>query len=236
MQLEALASEAWILSENRLYLSRFPVGAEAPSSAVLKLIQGLWEREGRGALRLLRHPIQTTHLVRDFERDFVKVAAKSVRQVAESAPTGYEIVEIGGDGLFAADFVRIADRDPVRAILRDEHGTELLRSESGAGKNRTLHAEVLLVQEWFRQSGKRLPSGATIDVSHKPCRMCAGLICHWSDPEKPVRVFYQHMVNGCRSRVTELDRKMLSEQRELGFPASTMASAKTLETIGRIRT
>lgn len=201
---------AWITTEDRVYLSRFPSGLEAPSSAILRLVQGVWELEGRHALRILRRPIQTDGPVQDFERDFVKVAAKSVREVPGPPPRGAPVIEIGGEdvpGVFRAE----ADREPVRAILRDAGGVELLRAESGAGRNRTLHAEVSLIQEWYRRTGLRLPVDARLEVSHKPCRMCAGLIVYWSDPARPTRVTYDIAVTGCRSRSTVLDRRGLLE-------------------------
>lgn len=196
---------AWLRADDGIYRSRFPVALEAPSSAVLRLVQGLWELKGPEALQILRRPIEVLGPVREFERDFVKVAAKSVREVTAPPPEDAPLFEVGGEEIPGV-FQPRSDREPVSAILRDKEGRELLRAESGARWNRTLHAEVLLIQEWYRRSGARLPPGARLEVSHKPCRMCAGLIVHWSTPEDPVRVTYRIPVEGCRSRMTILDR------------------------------
>ncbi|HEX4924736.1 MAG TPA: Bd3614 family nucleic acid deaminase, partial [Bdellovibrionales bacterium] len=51
--------------------------------------------------------------------------------------------------------------------------------------NRTLHAELNLVQSWWRMHQAPLPAGAEIYTTLEPCRMCSGMI-HHAGPETKV--------------------------------------------------
>ncbi len=64
----------------------------------------------------------------------------------------------------------------IAAILTDETGRVLEYAVHGGWLNKTLHAEVLVLQKYFQRTGERLPEGARIYTSLKPCRMCAEMI------------------------------------------------------------
>lgn len=63
---------------------------------------------------------------------------------------------------------------PIAAAMVDQEGQLLGTSIHQAILNKTMHAEVVLIQKVFASHG-RIPEGATIYCSLKPCRMCAGM-------------------------------------------------------------
>ena len=80
---------------------------------------------------------------------------------------------------------------PIAAILTDVNGVPLGAAVNSNGFDKTAHAEVNLIQDFFRRTGRGLPEGAKIFATLKPCRMCSAMILHASeDPtaEKPARV------------------------------------------------
>ena len=66
----------------------------------------------------------------------------------------------------------LARRDrPVVAVLADPSGRVLAAARNAGGLNRSLHAEVCLVQGFGT-----LPAGSTVFTSLQPCRMCAAIL------------------------------------------------------------
>ena len=59
---------------------------------------------------------------------------------------------------------------------------------------------------WFLQTGKKIPAGTRIYVTHKPCKMCAGMIYHWSEDPRSIQVRYLKEETGGLSRSTILDQ------------------------------
>ena len=68
------------------------------------------------------------------------------------------------------------------------------RNQSFAVK--TQHAEVQMVLRWYLQTGQLLPRGCEVWVTHKPCRMCAGLLRYWSEDGADVNVCFLQDVTG----------------------------------------
>lgn len=72
----------------------------------------------------------------------------------------------------AGDDLPLARRDrPVVAVLAGPDGRILYAARNAGGANRTLHAELCLVQ-----GHGALPAGATVYTSLQPCRMCAAIL------------------------------------------------------------
>jgi hypothetical protein len=88
---------AWILNETpagphpagRVYWTGFPKNMWAPSSAVVKLVQGLFDRYWDQSFFLLRKRIFTTASLTSFDRGMVRVAAKRV-----SGPVDFSAEEL----------------------------------------------------------------------------------------------------------------------------------------------
>lgn len=97
---------------------------------------------------------------------------------------------------------------PIAAILVDSTGQVLDFGVNSNHINKTLHAEVNLLQRYYQKHGHQLPSGSRIYVTHKPCKMCAGMI--WEalpeDFVKPAVIYFED-VPGRLSVQTKLDEE-----------------------------
>ncbi len=108
------------------------------------------------------------------------------------------------------------ERDrPVSAILLDARGTLLAFAWNTHGTIRTRHAEWNLCEGLVRES-ERIPVGARLVVSLKPCRMCAARI--WERAEDPARISVRYLENdpGPYAQDTFLDTASLARRRYLG--------------------
>ncbi len=75
---------------------------------------------------------------------------------------------------------------PIAAVLTDANLRILHWAVNTNHLNKTLHAEVNLIQSWFLKTKKALPEGAHLFVSTKPCRMCAGMV--WQAAQNPLQI------------------------------------------------
>lgn len=102
---------------------------------------------------------------------------------------------------------------PIAALLTDSRGLPLSWAVNSAGHDRTRHAEVNLVQDWYRQTRRPLPIGARIYTTLKPCKMCAGAI--WTAAEDPlsIRVIYDEDDPGPMARQTILTANSFARRR-----------------------
>ncbi|MCO5166734.1 MAG: Bd3614 family nucleic acid deaminase [Planctomycetes bacterium] len=74
----------------------------------------------------------------------------------------------------------------VAALLLAPDGALLGAALNTHGRNRTLHAEVNLALGHAAATGAPLPPGATVVVSLRPCKACAGLL--WAAAADPARL------------------------------------------------
>lgn len=100
----------------------------------------------------------------------------------------------------------------IAALLVDENGQLLAWGLNSNSKNKTLHAEVNLVQSYVLKTGNKIPLGAKLYSTHKPCRMCAGMIYEFSNERKKPFVFYDIEEIGSLSKNTILDRLYLNQK------------------------
>jgi tRNA(Arg) A34 adenosine deaminase TadA len=103
------------------------------------------------------------------------------------------------------------DRD-IAALLISPVGTVLSYGINSNSKNKTLHAEVNLVQRLYREKGFKIPEGSILYSTHKPCKMCAGMIYQWSEVPGSLQVYYSVEETGLFSRHTVLDREGLNKR------------------------
>lgn len=96
---------------------------------------------------------------------------------------------------------------PVGAVLVDARGNVLGTAINTNARNRTLHAEINLIQNYDSRHGLPLPAGCAIYVSLKPCKMCAAMIGHAAGPGLgALRVLYAEDDPGPQARHTFLDQ------------------------------
>lgn len=93
----------------------------------------------------------------------------------------------------------------IAVILCDGSGEILAWGVNSNSKNKTLHAEVLMIQDFYQKHQKILPEGVKIYVSLKPCLMCAAMISYLAPPS--CRVFYFEDDAGSLARNSELEKR-----------------------------
>ena len=88
-----------------------------------------------------------------------------------------------------------------------EHGREVILGVgfNTQSLNRTLHAEVNLVQNYHQRTGTGLPAYSKIFTTLKPCRMCAGMIWESAQDLQTLKVFYSKDDPGVHACQTVLD-------------------------------
>ncbi|UYL10773.1 Bd3614 family nucleic acid deaminase [Bdellovibrio sp. SKB1291214] len=103
------------------------------------------------------------------------------------------------------------DRE-IAALLIAPDGKVLSYGVNSNSINKTLHAEVNLVQRYFRENGRKIPPGSVLYSTHKPCKMCAGMIYEWSENPDQLKVYYSVEESGGMSKQTVLDRYGLNQR------------------------
>jgi tRNA(Arg) A34 adenosine deaminase TadA len=129
-------------------------------------------------------------------RDWLQVARALADLVAASAPD--------------APAGR-ADR-PIAAVLTDASGTLLGWATNTGSRNPTRHAELNLVEDWLARTRQRLPLGARVFASLKPCKMCAAVLWDAALDPLSLRVTYAEDDPGRYARETILDAGSMSRR------------------------
>lgn len=207
----------------------------APHSAIIDLIQGIYEKFPDDARRILRNRIYSTLDEPSLMcTQMIKVAAKrmtpGVRELPFPVSESMKVFKVTSD--FAnppdlnllkqvesmnawsmtphthEDFMKLAfqiaswpDLNPapiqrqVAAILvtsepNSEKTTILAACRNTNAKNKTLHAEVNLVQSLYQETGQIIPANSRIYTTLKPCRMCASMIWCCASDRTSLEVFY----------------------------------------------
>lgn len=243
---------AFVEHEGTVYFSYYRQGVSAPSSAVIKLLQGLFDQHRDLSFFILRQRLFTTGSLSEMCRGMIKVVAKRVSAEILGVDHGFtlsvQFKEVGArdEALYsvqnlsllnqvsfeevrtligaerspagllqkAQELARQVERGPVlhdhhrniAALLFSKEGDLLGFGVNSNAINKTLHAEVNLVQKLYRETQGWIPEGATLISTHKPCKMCAGMIHDWSAQPRSVRVFYHQEETGGLSRNTVLDQ------------------------------
>ena len=124
--------------------------------------------------------------------------------------------------------LKLAQRDrTIGAVLLDKNGEVLSAGANNAGRDRTRHAEVNLVQSFFEKHKCAIPKGATLVTTLKPCKMCGGMI--WTAAEEPLSlsIIYKEFDPGPNGAVTVLTANSFERVRACG--KDSPAAAKVIE-------
>lgn len=181
---------------DRTWFSRHAAVPGAPHSSITQLVQGIWQAEPGQARAILRKRIFTTGELSPMDRGMVKTAAQRVSVVErlEVRPEWQRVsfanvftpVELSPElvALHPLDLARalaglarrvgdlyLRDR-PVGCVLEAASGERLAWAHNTNRDNRTLHAEVNLLQTLRAP----VPPGARLITTLEPCRMCQGMI------------------------------------------------------------
>lgn len=194
---------------DRTYFARHPVVPGAPHTSLTQLIQGIWETKPEQARAILRKRIHTTEELTPLAWGMVKTAAQRVSQVSALAigadwhpvsfTSRYEAPPLTRDQAqlapmaLARDLAQLVHREDVlhrsdrsvACVLAGRSGEILAWANNTNRDNRTLHAEVNLLQSWWEHARSPIPADATLYTTLEPCRMCLGMI-HQVAPDLPV--------------------------------------------------
>jgi tRNA(Arg) A34 adenosine deaminase TadA len=99
---------------------------------------------------------------------------------------------------------------PVAAVLVSREGKLLDRALNMNATNKTLHAELNLVQSFYRKFGRefgsKLPAGSKLFTTLKPCKMCAGMLFDAAEDMRSFEVIYAEDDPGTNARNTALEK------------------------------
>lgn len=223
-------TKAWLEHNNQIYWAAEP-NFLAPETAVSRLVQGIYERYPQQARAMVRNRIYLTGEKTPFCDGVIRVAAK--RCTENTAPSdGFFGAELPSllperadnpkpivlslieafslcNQLEAAiprhESERYKADRPVAALVLDRDGRLLGQGMNSGSQNRTRHAELLAIWDAWARTGQKLPVGATLISTLKPCRMCAGLAWWFCDDPAQLTVLYRDFDPGTNGRATVLD-------------------------------
>lgn len=137
-------------------------------------------------------------------------------------PMGHEIQFLNYAEQLASSIPRqgplySCDRD-VAALLVSKSGKILSWALNTNSLNRTLHAELNLIQDYYAQTNSPIPAGSKIFVTLKPCKMCAGVIWTCSEDPLSIQVYYSQFDPGRNARSTILDPGSAERRRNCSDP------------------
>lgn len=226
----ALQSVAWLEHNGQVYWAAGPVGL-APETAVSRLVQGIYERYPQQARAMVRNRIFLTDEKTPFCDGVIRVAAKRCTEsqplvelgldeelpslLPERADNPKPLVLSLTDAFALCNQLEAAiprqeserykaDR-PVAALVLDRDGRLLGQGMNSGSQNRTRHAELEAIRNAWARTGQKLPAGATLISTLKPCRMCAGLAWWFCDDPAQLTVIYRDFDPGPHGRATVLD-------------------------------
>lgn len=247
---------AFVEDRGRVFYSYYPKNSkDLSSSAVIQLLQGLFNQFVDNSFFILRRRIFATHVLSSKDEGMIRVVAKRAQGQTQAMDHGLSLEDLD---FISITFTReqaqqqnhltsinlalpaelqkqkiessedrwgfvnqlanlnprgsvLHDHDrPVAAALWSTEGELLSYGINSNSLNKTLHAEVNLVQSFCLKYEKPLPKGSTLFVTHKPCRMCAGMIFDCSEAANSMQIFYLHEETGSFSRNTVLDSHQLN--------------------------
>jgi tRNA(Arg) A34 adenosine deaminase TadA len=99
-------------------------------------------------------------------------------------------------------------RKNIKAFLTDTHKSFFLFSENLPNKNKTLHAEVALLQNYYQIKQKGFDSPVELYTSLQCCKMCAAMFWHMHEnPLMNLKSFYLTKETGPSARNSILNAK-----------------------------
>ncbi len=223
-------TKAWLEHNDQTYWAAGPETL-APETAVSRLVQGIYERYPQQARAMVRNRIFLTGEKTPFCDGVIRVAAKRCTEsqplielglseelpslLPERADNSNLLVLSLTDAFVLCNQLEAempkseserykADR-PVAALVLDRDGKLLGQGMNSGSQNRIRHAELEAIRDAWARTGQKLPAGATLISTLKPCRMCAGLAWWFCENPAQLTVIYRDFDPGPHGRATVLD-------------------------------
>ncbi|WP_395090868.1 Bd3614 family nucleic acid deaminase [Armatimonas sp.] len=222
---------AWLEHEGQVFWAAAPTGL-VPETAVSRLIQGIYEHYPQQARSMVRNRIYLSGSKTPFCDGVIRVAAKRITVgqhypgtlLGEELPSllpertmdTFNPISLALSEAFALcnqleaeiprhESERYKANRPVAALVLDRDGRLLGQAINSGSQNRTRHAELEAIRDAWANTGQRIPAGATLLSTLKPCRMCAGLVWWFCEDPSQLRVIYRDFDPGTNGRATVLD-------------------------------
>lgn len=249
---------AFVEHQGVLYYAHGPRSTPGPASAVVTLLQNIFDQFIDHSFFILRNRIFTTGALSEMDRGMIKVVGKRAtehvvaqdhnfpelpqfqnvathnskeslhlnsmnrwpktevekRLPANSNKDSKELLRAAfslASEVPRGEVLHDYDRG-IAALMFNAEGEFLGFGLNSNSKNKTLHAEVNMVQRYFQETGRLLPRGTRIYSTHKPCKMCAGMIFDAAEDPKSLQIFYGIEETGRMSVQTVLDLHGLNKQ------------------------
>lgn len=185
---------AWIPAGDEVWAVRRGRAPTEPRSPLLELARAVWALDADRAHLRLRARIRVSSQPAPFDADVAKVVAHRLAWIDGAAPglappvrwlppapevpllplppgpTDWRAWARSACRPAAPAERRKGSDRPVVAVLTDRGGRALGAAHNAAGRDRTAHAEVVLLRACWP-----VPDGCTLRVTLQCCRMCAAL-------------------------------------------------------------
>jgi tRNA(Arg) A34 adenosine deaminase TadA len=242
-----------------LYFAFHSRSDRAPTSAIVRLIQGIYAAEPDQSRVIVRNRIYTTAALTAMCRGMIAVAAKRATdqifltanspdfksaEILERIDLTHSLNGLSGELKYgeqtppehhsdqsgfsqtrnekywidlALELVRPTQilreeqkplfqyNRPVAAVLISREGELLAWALNTNAVNKTLHAELNLVQSFYRKFGSKIPAGSKLFTTLKPCKMCAGMLFDVAEDMRSFEVIYAEDDPGLNARNTALE-------------------------------
>lgn len=107
----------------------------------------------------------------------------------------------------------LSDRK-IAAILVDAQYQLLAYGLNSNSTNRTRHAEINLIYQYFHNYQQKIPANTKLFTSLKPCIMCANMIWECAEDITQVKVFYHENDYGSYTKNTVLDKDFFAKNQK----------------------
>jgi tRNA(Arg) A34 adenosine deaminase TadA len=234
---------AFLIHENTIYFSRHTHILKSPTTAITKLIQGVYDSYPEKSHFILRNKIYSSAIPTEMCLGMIKVAAKRCKaplkgknhhilipfnmieilyQSNNSIDNNLQNKLIQSNNLNNNTFEflkliknlsfhtiqkkeRYESNRKVACILVSENKQILSIGLNENSKNKTKHAEINLVQNYYKKYNQPIPKNSIIYTTLKPCKMCAGMIWSCAQDVSLIKVFFLHDDPGSYARNTVLN-------------------------------
>lgn len=227
--------EAYLRFNDTLYVATCDeITQNRSHTAITRLIQGIYELDPRMARKILRNRIYATASATSFCRAMVKVAAKRLTDntapLTETERARAIVVDFKSELNHEIFDTRFRSTEEVMVDLNERLNSRKVTSKANRyendravaaalfstserplvafntnAKNRTLHAEMNLVQSILLERGSPYCEPISVLVTLKPCKMCAEALTLLVENPKDLRVVYLEEDPGPNARYSRTD-------------------------------
>ncbi|MFZ9519084.1 MAG: Bd3614 family nucleic acid deaminase [Silvanigrellaceae bacterium] len=198
---------AWLEWNGVVYWVEYQRRPFEPRSAVAALIEGIWQSFPASAHFMLRSRIFSTESPTQLCRGIVIVCAKRMTHV-DIVPHELmsrmrlcdKAVNVNFDKFNHSSSllnsvpqhsgVKAEQNRSIECWLLSREGRLLATAPNTAGRDRTRHAEMNLLKNWWQRERRPLPRGGRLWVTLEPCSMCAGAIWECVEDKADFKVLF----------------------------------------------